>query len=83
MHQAIEDSLTAKERGATVEQLLSKCQKVVADTYTKNDQLMKADDPDKFQKELEKWLDAFAAKNDHYMDKARQYIDECRRCRSP
>ena len=80
VHQAIEDSLTAKERGARVEHLLSKCQKLVADTYIKNDQLTKlakkTDDPDKFQKELEKWLDAFAAKNDHYMDKASQYIDE-------
>ena len=79
VHQAIQDSITAKERGARVEGHISKCQQLADDIYKKNDQLLKlaqkTDDPDKSMKELDDWLDEFAARNDHFLDKARQYID--------
>ena len=34
VHRAIEDSLTTKERGARVEHLLSKCQKLILKTIS-------------------------------------------------
>ena len=79
VHQAIEDSITANERGARVESHISKCHQLVDDIYRKNDFLLKlaqkTDDPDKFKKELEDWLDEFATRNDHFLEKGRQYID--------
>ena len=79
VHQAIEDSITANERGARVESHISKCHQLVVDLYRKNDFLLKlapkTDDPDKFKKELEDWLDNFATRNDHFLEKGRQYID--------
>ena len=79
VHQAIEDSITANERGARVESHISKCHQLVDDLYRKNDFLLKlvpkTDDPDKFKKELEDWLDNFATRNDHFLEKGRQYID--------
>ena len=74
VHQAIQDSITAKERGARVEGHIIKCQQLADDIYKKNDQLLKlvqkTDDPEKFKKELEDWLDEFAARNDHFLDEA-------------
>ena len=79
VHQAIEDSITANERGARVESHISKCHQLVDDIYRKNDFILKlaqkTDDPDKSKKELEDWLDEFAARNDHFLDNAQQYID--------
>jgi hypothetical protein len=56
VHQAIEDSITANERGARVESHISKCHQLVDNLYRKNFLLKlapKTDDPDKFKKELE------------------------------
>ena len=90
VHQAIEDSNTAIERGARVESHISKCHQLVDDLYRKkNDFLLKlapkTDDPEKFKKELEDWLDEFATRNDHFLEKGRQYIDARKKkqaCRS-
>ena len=75
VHQAIEDSITANERGAWVESHISKCHQLVDDLYRKNDFLLKlapkTDDPEKFKKELEDWLDEFAIRNDHFLEKGR------------
>ena len=38
----------------------------------------KTDDPEKLKKQLEEWLDELVTKNDHFIDKAQKYINECK-----
>ena len=52
------------------------------EVYIKCDQLLKlapkTDDPEKLKKQLEEWLDELVTKNDHFIDKAQNYINECK-----
>ena len=56
MHQAVENSITDKDRCVKVERHNSKGKQLVEEIYSKCDQLLKlapkVDDPEKFKKQL-------------------------------